>query len=160
MKRFFSGAVVIMLLVVMAFYSISFIRKLVPPSLPSIEVTYNKQNIETSLGMYNWFNKDTGGNTCFADEPEESVKNLKITSIRGGDTINFVFKTFYKQPIKTTVYMVIPNKKEPHNFGMIQQASNTNYFNVPKEKGEYILIIMGYWDETHSVDYYLKINVQ
>lgn len=160
MKKFFSGIIVTILFVIMLFFSLNFAKRIIPPSLPNIKVVYKQQNIETVLGEYNWFDKKTGGNTCFGDSPEKLVKNLKIISVKKEDTIKFTFKTIYKQPIKTTINLVVPNKKSPSKFSVIKQSSNNNYFNVPKKTGEYIFLITGYWDETHSAEYYFRVNLQ
>lgn len=159
MKKLFSIIIVITLIVSILVYLLNSMKEIIPPSLPNIKVTYNKQNIETALGEYNWFDKEVGGNTCFGEAPEKIVKNLKSISAKREDNVNFVFKTFCKQPTKITVNMVIPNKREPYKIRIIKQTSNYNYFNVPKETGEYIFLIRGYWDETHSVEYYFRIKV-
>lgn len=138
MKKFFRVIAVIALVVIILVYSLNSMKKIVPLSFPNIKVTYSQQNIETALGEYNWFDEEKGGNTCFAETPDKLVKNLNSMSVKKEDTINFVVKTFCKQPTKTTVSLVVSNKKESYNFGIIKQVSKDNYFNVPKEKGEYI----------------------
>lgn len=130
--------------------------------MPNINITYNQQNIETVEGLCNWFDKAAGGNSRFPGEsdPEKLVRNLNNISVKKGEVVNFVFKTSNKQPIRTTVYMIVPNKESPTNFKMIKQSSHNDYFNVPEEKGEYIFFIDGYWDDTHNVEYCFRINVE
>lgn len=149
-------------MVISLFYLFNYTKKTRYPSIPNIYVTYNQQNIETVSGLCNWFDKGTGGNSCFPKEndPEKLVKNLTSISVKKEDSINFVFKTSYKQPTKTTVYLIVPKKENPYNFSMVKQSSNDNYFNVPKEEGEYIFFIDGYWDDTHNVEYCFRVNVK
>ena len=112
--------------------------------------------------MCNWVDKTLVEIVVFPkyEAPEKLVENLNNISVKKEDPLNFVFKTSYKQPAETNVYRVVPNKENPANFGMVKQSSNDNYFNVPKEKGEYIFIIDGYWDETHNISYFFRINVE
>jgi hypothetical protein len=162
LKKIFSVIIAIIIIVISIFYLFNHMKKSRYPSMPDIEVTYNQQNIETVSGLCNWFDKDTGGNSWFPKEsdPEKLVENLNSISVKKEDSVNFVFQTSYKQPTKTTVYLIVPNKENPYNFSMINQPSNDNYFNVPKEKGEYIFFIDGYWDDTHNVEYCFRINVE
>jgi len=162
LKKIFSVTIVIAVIVICIFYLFNYINKTRYPSMPNIEVTYNQQNIETVSGLCNWFDKDTGGNSWFPKEsnPEKLVGNLNSISVKKEDSVNFEFKTSYKQPRRTTVYLIVPNKENPYNFSMIKQSSSDNYFNVPKEKGEYIFFIDGYWDDTHNVEYCFRINVE
>lgn len=127
---------------------------------PNISVTHNQNKIETERGQYNWFDKEKGGNTSFADIPESLVKNLKAATIKKDGDIHVTFNTSWKQPNKLTVNLVLPNQKNQQNFGLREQKLNENSFRAPKESGQYIYLITGYWDETHSVDYALKINIQ
>ncbi|XZL08486.1 hypothetical protein ACSXBF_08135 [Clostridium perfringens] len=38
----------------------------VPINKPSIKITYNNEKVPTINGEFNWFNKETGGNSTFA----------------------------------------------------------------------------------------------
>ncbi|GAB6151908.1 hypothetical protein JCM17380_06580 [Desulfosporosinus burensis] len=133
-------------------------RSDIPSEVPKSVVIIVDQNIETALGYYNWFDKDQGGNTHFGDSPENLVKELHTVIAKKGERVYFNFKTS-RPPIRNTVYLIVPNEKEPLNFGMIEQPSEGNSFIVPEESGPYIFVITGYWDDSHAVDYAFKITV-
>jgi len=133
-------------------------RSEVPSEVPKFVVSTVDQNIETALGYYNWFNEDQGGNTHFGDSPENLVKELHKVMVKKGERVHFEFKSS-QPPKRNTVYLIVPNEKEPLNFGMIEQPSEGNSFIVPKESGQYIFVLTGYWDDSHAVDYAFKITV-
>ena len=133
-------------------------RSKVPAEVPESVVTTVDQNIETALGYYNWFDEDQGGNTNFGDSPENLVKELHKAIVKKGERVHFEFKTS-QPPKRNTVFLIVPNIKEPLNFGMIEQPSEGNSFIVPKESGQYIFVHRGYWDDSHAVDYAFKIIV-
>lgn len=151
MKKYFVIAIIILLISVLFWPRTT--KEFIPLSPPDISVTYNQNKIETARGDYNWCDKPDGGSTYLADSPIDLVKNLKTTSVKKGEAIKFNFNTLWKQPNKTTVDLVIPG------VGLSEQIENVNFFNAPKEKGEYIFLIFGSWDEGHSVVYVFKINV-
>lgn len=136
MKKIFSIIIAITVIVISIFYLFNYMNTTRYSSMPDIDVTYNQQKIETVSGPCNWFDKNTGGNSWFPKEsdPDKLVENVNSIYIKKEDRVNFEFKTSYKQPTRTTVYLIIPNKENPYNFSMIEQSSYDDYFNVPKEK--------------------------
>ena len=133
-------------------------RSDIPAVVPQSVVTIADQNIETALGYYNWFDKGQGGNTHFGDSPENLVSEIHTVIAKKGERVSFHFKTS-RPPIRNTVYLIVPNEKEPLNFGKIEQPTEENSFVVPKESGLYIFVLTGYWDDSHAVDYAFKITV-
>ncbi len=152
MKKYF--IIVIITLLILVLFWVKPIKKFIPLSPPNISVTYNQNKIKTVKGDFTWSNKNSVGNSnLVADNPIDLAKNLKATSVKKDEKIKFTFDTLWKQPNETTVYLV------KSGIGLDKQIENINFFNAPKEKGEYIFLIFGLWDEGHSVNYVFKINV-
>ncbi|MEQ8154658.1 MAG: hypothetical protein ABRQ25_07225 [Clostridiaceae bacterium] len=84
------------------------------------------------------------------------VKSLKTENVKKGESISFSFDTSLKHPGN----LIVRNENNKQNFGLVEQKLNGNSFVVPEESGEQIFMISGFWDETHSVDYAFKINIQ
>ncbi|MHC1683097.1 MAG: hypothetical protein AB6733_09145 [Clostridiaceae bacterium] len=144
----------ILILIVFVFLVFKPTKKFMPLFGPKINVTYNQNKIETVKGDYNWFDKETGGNSYMADTSTNLAKNIKGTNVKSGEKIEFSFSSFWKQPSKTRVALVASDNSAS------EIGENTRYFNAPKEKGEYIYLISGYWDDTHCIGYVIKINVE
>lgn len=144
----------ILILIVFVFLVFKPTKKFMPLFVPKIKVTYNQNKIETEKGDYNWFDKETGGNSYMSDTSTNLAKNLKNTNVQGGDKIEFSFSSFWKQPVETKVFLVASDNSTS------KVEENTSYFNAPKEKGEYIYLISAHWDDTHSIGYIIKINVE
>lgn len=86
------------------------------------------------------------------------VKELSTVRVKKGERVYFSFNTS-RPPKENNVYLIVPNQKEPQEFGMIDQPLKGNSFIVPEESGQYIYILTGYWDDSHAVDYAFKITV-
>ncbi|MCO5386411.1 MAG: hypothetical protein NHB14_12305 [Desulfosporosinus sp.] len=126
--------------------------------IPETVVMTGNQDIETALGYYNWFDKDKGGNTAFGDIPENLVKELQTGIVKNGERVYFEFTTS-NPPKRNNVYLIVPNEKEPLEFGMIEQPLDGNSFIVHGEGGQYIYVLTGYWDDSHHIDYAFKITI-
>lgn len=137
MKKYFAIAITVLLVFALFWPKLMKKHSPYPLSPPDISVTYNQKEIETARGDYTWADKETVGNSFLADDPIKLVKNLKTTSVKKGEEIKFAFDTSLKQPNETTVGLVRPG------IGFDKQVENTNFFNAPKEKGEYIFLISG-----------------
>ncbi|WP_251861765.1 hypothetical protein [Clostridium sp. Marseille-Q2269] len=155
MKKYFS--IIIIVLLVSVLFWIKPMKKVIPLWPPDINVTYNESKFETATGDYTLANKP--GNSSLADSPINLAKELRVSPVEKGGQIKFNFNTLLRQPRKTNVYLLIYNKDKESDIKLKEQVVNGNSFNAPKEKGEYIFLIFSSWDEGHSIDYVLKINV-
>jgi len=147
-------SIIVLIMIVVLFFLFKPTKKFFPLLPPNINVTCNRNKIETAKGDYNWFNGKTGGNSSMADTSTNLVKKLKDITLQQGEDIKFSFSDLWKQPNETAVYLVMSDNST------IKQVENINSFSVPKEKGEYMYLISGKWDETHSMSYVFKVNVE
>lgn len=153
MKKKFINATILILIVVV-FLILKPTKRFIPLIVPNVNVTYNQHKIKTVKSDYNWFNEENGGNSAMADWPTNLAKKIKAINVQSGDKIEFSFSSFWKQPSETEVRLVASDNSTT------KLVENTNFFNAPKEKGEYIYLISGYWDDTHCIGYVIKINVE
>lgn len=134
------------------------VRNIIPFSKPSLRVTYNGNKVETAQWDYIWVPKNSGGNSGIFDEASKIAKNMKATTVKGGEKIKVRFNTILKQPRKTVALHMVGNEEIPVNKREVWKENN--YFVAPKEKGEYVYTIDGNWDKTHGATYLVKICVE
>lgn len=134
------------------------VRNIIPFSKPGIKVTHNGNKVETAEWDYIWVPQNSGGNSGIFDVIPKLAKNIKATTVKGGDKIKFRFNTILKQPRKTVTLHMVNNEEIPVN--KRESWKGNNYFSAPKEKGEYVYVIDGDWDRTHGATYLVKICVE
>ncbi|HAT4243983.1 glutaminase [Clostridium perfringens] len=124
----------------------------VPINKPSIKITYNNEKVSTINGEFNWFNKETGGNSTFA-EPIENLKEPLYA--KGGEKIEIRFS---KGPNSVVIQdiSISPYK----DYKLLKEESNKEFsFMLPEEKGEYVFQVDGIWDSTHNVSKIFKVYI-
>lgn len=124
----------------------------VPINKPSIKITYNNEKVSTINGEFNWFNKETGGNSTFA-EPIENLKEPLYA--KGGEKIEIRFS---KEPNSVVIQdiSISPYK----DYKLLKEESNKEFsFMLPEEKGEYNFQVDGIWDSTHNVSKIFKVYI-
>ena len=124
----------------------------VPINKRSLKITYNNEKVSTINGEFNWFNKETGGNSTFA-EPIENLKEPLYA--KGGEKIKIRFS---KEPNSVVIQdiSISPYK----DYKLVKEESNKEFsFMLPEEKGEYYFQVDGIWDSTHNVSKIFKVYI-
>lgn len=124
-----------------------------PFDKPNIKITYDNEKVSTINGEFNWFNKELGGNSTFA-EPLENLN--KPIYAEGGETLQIKFS---KEPDSVAIQEIsnIPYT----DYEYLNGYSKKEYsFILPKEKGEYHFQVRGVWDETHNIAEIFKVCIE
>lgn len=124
-----------------------------PFNKPNIKINYDNEKVSTINGEFNWFNKELGGNSTFA-EPLENLN--KPIYAEGGETLQIKFS---KEPDSVAIQEIsnIPYT----DYEYLNGYSKKEYsFILPKEKGEYHFQVRGVWDETHNIAEIFKVCIE
>lgn len=125
----------------------------IPFKKPDIKVVHNNKEVSTINGEFNWFNKNSGGNSNLAESLEDLKEPLNTKS---GETINIRFE---KAPKNISINEVsdIPYEKLEYSTGDSEKEIS---FTLPEEKGTYYIEVSGFYDETHSNSEIFKVIVE
>lgn len=141
---------------VIAILTLSFINTHLTKKAPIPLIKYNSLELETVLGVYNWFDKDSGGNSNLGLSPEEGVKNIQPVVIEPNGKIYFSFDTSVApKNISLNIW-----KNQEIISQKIFKNTKDDFFYVPNESGIYVYEINAEWDETHTSSSSFKIGVQ
>jgi len=126
----------------------------IPLTPPTPELKYNDIKINLSQGEYNWFNKDHGGNSFLAGSSYDVGEKMKCITTKPEDKIAF---NFGEKP-KTIKVLLWTD----YNRAIVYKSYGTDDVKeiiTPKAEGEYVMEIVGEWDETHNTSHIFKIKV-
>lgn len=140
---------------VLASLILSFSNNHLPKKVTIPSITYNDLEIQTAPGLYNWFDKDLGGNSNIGLAPEEGVNDIQPVIIEPNGKIFFSFDISIKpKDISLNLWRneEIVSKK-------IFEETREGFFNVPSESGIYVYEIYAEWDETHTSAFSFKVEV-
>jgi len=127
----------------------------IPLNPPTPAISCHGDKINLSEADHTWFNKDNGGNSCIFGSPYDIGKKMNSFIAEPESKINFSFKgkpksikvLFWTGYDKSTIYKNYTNN------------NNKGEIIVPKKEGEYIMELVGQWDESHTTSHVFKIKV-
>lgn len=159
MKRKHYITIAIILLTLVSYFCL---KGNIPFSPPGIKVKCNNKTIPALKGEFTWIDKNIGGNSTFAEDwPPIMAKKLDNFKVKKGDIIEFNFLAWESGPKSCTVQRIIPDENiKPHGYKTSKiTIIENNKFKVPEEKGIYIYSICGSWDDSHGIEYIIKVEV-
>ena len=125
----------------------------IPREAPVPIVKYNNVTVPTIESMYNWLNKENGGNSNLIPPPEESTKDLTAIAVKPNSNIIIRFDTKY-QPKQMEIIHWFQGKIES------RLILNDKIFRTPTVPGIYVYEIIGRWDDTHESAHSFRIEVK
>lgn len=141
---------------VITILTLSFINIHLPKKAPIPLIKYNSLEIETVSGVYNWFDKSSGGNSNIGLSPEDGVERIQPVIIEPNGKIYFSFD-IYVAPKNISLNLW---KNEEIISQKIFKNTKEDFFYVPNKSGIYVYEINAEWDETHTSAFSFKIEVQ
>ncbi|MBV7274878.1 hypothetical protein JMF89_10465 [Clostridiaceae bacterium UIB06] len=136
--------------------------KYTPGSVPKLGIMYENKEIVLKNADYNWFDKNSGGNSNIFGDPVETLKYYKPVDVKSEGSLQYVFTT-NKPPkiILITIYKNVDSQWKPEGEHVVfySDVKEGRRIQLPKEKGIYIYKIEGIWDDTHTTSNIFKINV-
>lgn len=134
----------------------------VPRNIPKVTIKYNDEVIPTSPGEYTWLksvskNQPKTGNSYLAGQSYDVGIKVSKISVEPNSEIVVIFNTAPPELILRT-WLVGDSVNE------IKEESNSskkiNIIKLPKEKGEYIYEVQGYWSNTNFTSTIFRVLVE
>lgn len=125
-----------------------------PINEPRVTVKYSGKIVVTNKGEHNWFNPKVGGNSYLAGPAYDLGINTESLLATPEGKIEVLF-----QKAPTNMYLNLWGKdelKSSSNLG----SSKKYEFTLPKNKGEYIFEVYGYWSETYNTSTVFRVKVE
>lgn len=157
MKKYISKSVIVCTLLLLLFFSIIYSIKLTrtPKDRPVITVKYEDKFVPSILWNNYWPAADNK-----SVYPEGNINILVPETsafiAKPGDKIEVIFSV---KPKHIRISQLSKSNSTASS-GIYTGFKRKYTFNLPKEKGEYIYEIYGYWDDSHNTSDILKVRIQ
>lgn len=151
---------VIVFIMTFEWYALKQYYNYIPANPPVPKIMYKNKELVLKNADFNWFNKNSGGNSNIFGEPAETLRNYKTIDVGSEDSFEYSFSQKPKiVSISITKLDGSQWKLVDTYFKFYSDKKGDRIIQFPKEKGIYIYEIDGEWDETHNTANIFKINV-
>lgn len=132
----------------------------IPNEPPNLNIAYKGKDIKLCNADYNWFDKNSGGNSNIYGDPFKALENYDAVEVSNEGSLEY---SFSKKPVVVSVILFRPDGSEwktyDRYYKFYSDKKEDRTLSLPKEKGMYIMMVDGEWDETHNTSNVFKISV-
>lgn len=161
LKRNTKVIMVVVFIMIFEWYGLKQYYNYIPTSAPTPKIMCKNREIVLKNADFNWFDKDSGGNSNIFGDPAETLRDYKPVDVGSEDSLEYSFPQKPPRIVSITITKWYGSqwKLVDRYFRFYSDKKEDRIILLPKEKGIYIYEIDGEWDETHNTANIFKINV-